>query len=123
MPRLLWVDDHPENNAVLTASLRSRGYVIVEVLDTASALEAFVPGAFDAVVSDMGRDRADAGVDLTERIRKRDAAVPILIFCSIGAKRIYGGFARLAGATLVTESATLLTEKLEQLSLGDWSVS
>ncbi|UAJ10932.1 response regulator [Glacieibacterium megasporae] len=118
-PRLLWVDDHPENVALLRASLRSRGFVIVEASSTEVALDAFGSREFDAVISDMGRDTADAGVSLAARIRGVDANVPIFIFCSIGAVRIYGGFAKQAGATLVTDSATLLMERLLELqSLG-----
>ena len=117
-PRLLWVDDHPENNAVLMASLRNRGFIVVEALTTADALDRFTPGGFDTVISDMGRDTADAGVTLTERIRARDGDVPILIFCSIGARRIYGPFALRVGATLVTESQSVLMQHLLELQGG-----
>jgi CheY-like chemotaxis protein len=117
-PRLLWVDDHPENNVLIAASLRQRGFIIVDAIDTAAALDRFVARGFDAVVSDMGRDTADAGVTLTQRIRALDFDVPIFIFCSVGAARIYGDFAQKQGATLVTESATLLMQRLLELQEG-----
>jgi len=117
-PRLLWVDDHPENNTLIAASLRARGFIITDARDTASALACFAPHAFDAVISDMGRDIPDAGAMLTRQVRTLDGDVPILIFCSDIAARTYGAAARAAGATLVTASTTLLMAQLFALQAG-----
>lgn len=114
-PRLLWVDDYPENNAVLVASLRNRGFEIDQVRSTAEAIAHFAPARYDAVVSDMGRPEGrDAGVALTATIRP-EAAIPILIFCSDGGVREFGDRAHAAGANIVTSSATVLMDNLRDL--------
>ncbi|PZN94735.1 MAG: hypothetical protein DCF31_08830 [Alphaproteobacteria bacterium] len=119
-PQLLWVDDVPENNALLMASLEKRGISVVQALDTATALGKFKPGRYAAVISDMGRDTPDAGVFLTKALRAVDDHVPVFIFCSLGAKRRFGDAAMHAGATAVTDSATELLEMLDTLGLDVW---
>ncbi|QMW21902.1 response regulator [Sandaracinobacteroides saxicola] len=119
--RLLWVDDFPDNNAVLVASLEHRGVPVTQVRESDTALAHFEPGFYGAVISDMGRGvEADAGVALTKAIRARDADIPIFIFCSTDAKQKFGGAALAAGASFVTSSTTLLLGKLEDIGIGVW---
>lgn len=115
-PRILWVDDKPENNAVLVASLVNRGFHIEQSLTSEDAEIRFDAGNFDTVISDMGRgaDRA-AGLALIKALRGRGTSVPILIFCSNKAAAVYREAALDAGADLITDSATLLLEALMKL--------
>jgi CheY-like chemotaxis protein len=115
-PRILWVDDKPENNAVLVASLVNRGFQIEQSLTTEDAEILFDAGEFDIVISDMGRgaDRA-AGLGLIKALRRRNTSVPILIFSSNKAAAVYREAALAAGADLITDSATLLLEALMKL--------
>lgn len=118
-PRLLWVDDHPENNALLAASLTRRGFVIDQATTSAEALARHASGGYDAIITDMGRDgadgRTDAGVDLTRRIRAADSAIPILIFCSSAGVERESGAAIAAGADLITSSTTQLVGWLDRI--------
>lgn len=115
-PRLLWVDDEPDNNLVLVASLRQSGFVIVQEQSTEAALQRFAPGDFEAVVSDMGRgSNRTAGIDLIRAVRAKDAAIPILIFCSWRAASGYREQALAAGANAISESATIIMQELRSL--------
>lgn len=111
---ILWVDDHPENNALLQASLGQQGFDIVNASSTEQALLLFERRAFDAIVSDMGRGRhRDAGIDLTQRIRSGGSELPIFIYSSAGAARSYGSAAVAAGASGITSSPTELLRFLQ----------
>ncbi len=111
-PHVLWVDDHPENNALLAASLKNRGFDIVTVLSTDEGVSALRRGAFNAVISDMGRVNDDDGVTLTRAVRAIDKTIPIFIFCSARAAARFGQQARDAGASVVTDSATVISQSL-----------
>ena len=111
-PRVLWVDDYPENNSLIVASLKNRGFDIATALSSDEGLAALRRGHFDAVISDMGRRSDDDGVTFTRAVRGFDPAIPILIFCSARAAARYGQQARDAGATIVTDSATVIGQSL-----------
>lgn len=110
--RVLWVDDHPANNAALIASFQQAGAEIEQETTTAGALGRLRGGraAYDAVVTDAGRTEegrfdARAGIRLIEAIRGDGLDTPVAVFTSSrGAAR--AAEAAAAGATLVTTSAT-----------------
>src|SRR3954453_11852878 len=53
---VLWVDDHPENNAYETKAPVDKGIEVVQVRSTAEALTRIrTHRPFDVVISDMGR--------------------------------------------------------------------
>src|SRR4051812_46331240 len=59
---VLWVDDHPENNAYESKALTDKGVEVIQVKSTAEALTSVrTHRPFDAVISDMGR--TEDGVD------------------------------------------------------------
>ncbi len=107
--RVLWVDDHPENNGSLQAALSEQGFSIANALSTDEAVRMFTAGAFDFVVSDMvrGMDR-DAGATLARLLRKIAPAQKIAIYCgTANAARLSGQEARL-GIDLITASPVRL---------------
>jgi CheY-like chemotaxis protein len=113
--RILWVDDHPENNAFLIKSLEDRGAQVTEATSTDQALEQFEtsPTGFDVVISDMGRmehgkSRPLAGVELVRRVRRARAGVPVVIYAAPEAVARGGAEARDAGAAATTASPTEL---------------
>jgi len=109
-PRILWVDDHPENNLYPAALLRRGGAEIREVTDTSAALAAIRAAAWDLVITDMGRrEGADAGLALVDGIRKVRPAQPVMIFASRSAKLRFGDQATRAGV----EFAASLPELFE----------
>jgi CheY-like chemotaxis protein len=90
--RILWVDDHPENNGSLQAALADQGFEIQNALTTEAAFQLFVPATFDFIISDMARgmDRS-AGLTLAHSIKQKDPAQKFAIYCGAdNAKRLAG---------------------------------
>jgi DNA-binding NtrC family response regulator len=103
--RILWVDDHPENNGSLQAALADQGFEIQNALTTESALQLFTPSAFDFVISDMARgmDRS-AGLSLAKNIKQKDPAQKFAIYSGVNnAKRLVGS-EQEHGVDLITAS-------------------
>jgi CheY-like chemotaxis protein len=113
-PRILWVDDQPENNAVLIAGFRDAGVEVTTARSTASAMALLgdLPDRFSAVISDQGRVedgtyRAEAGTDLLRQMDAAGMRVPAAIFTTARGVR-KGQGAIEAGAEMVTDSGTEL---------------
>jgi CheY-like chemotaxis protein len=81
--RVLWVDDHPENNTLEVQSLNSLGIEVTFAESTADALRLFTGKQFDVVVSDMARhDDDQAGYALLEKIRQIHRKMPFILYSS-----------------------------------------
>jgi CheY-like chemotaxis protein len=79
--RVLWVDDHPENNAWERELLRSLGVVVVPVESTRSALACLEAEPFDVVLSDINRDHeSDNGIDGAMQIHRMVPTLPIVFY-------------------------------------------
>jgi CheY-like chemotaxis protein len=90
--RILWVDDHPENNGSLQAALADQGFEIQNALTTEAALQLYAPSTFDFVISDMARgmDRS-AGLSIAKNIKSKDPAQKLAIYSGVNnAKRLAG---------------------------------
>lgn len=103
--RILWVDDHPENNGSLQAALVDQGFEIENVLSTEAAFQHFSPGAFHVIISDMARgmDRS-AGLNLARSIRQKDPAQKFAIYCGADNARRLAGREAENGVDLITAS-------------------
>jgi CheY-like chemotaxis protein len=81
--KVLWVDDHPENNALEVQSLNSLGIEVTVAESTADAMRALQGNEFDVVISDMARhDDDQAGYALLEKIRMLRPTTPLIIYSS-----------------------------------------
>lgn len=80
-PRILWIDDSPENNRLEEPALRELGVEIRVCLQTEEALLQLSREEFDLVISDLGRpgDRR-AGYTLIDEMRKRGYNIPVVIY-------------------------------------------
>lgn len=82
--RVLWVDDHPENNAYEAAALAKLQIDVVTVTSTGAAMQALEddPDGFDLVISDWGRpwDGPGAGMRLLSRLRRAGSALPLVFY-------------------------------------------
>lgn len=84
--RVLWVDDHPENNTGEAAALARLQIEVVQVLSTAAALAALQQAqgaeAFDLVISDWTRDAEPpaAGLALLKAMRERGFTQPLVLY-------------------------------------------
>jgi len=79
--RVLWVDDHPENNAWEHELFRSLGVVIVSVESQRSAVASVRAESFDVVISDIQRDReAVDGIEGASEIQRAMPTLPIVFY-------------------------------------------
>jgi len=119
---VLWVDDHPENNALLIDQLQRNAVRVDLVKGTNEALAYLHQRRYGAVLSDMGRiengtNVPDAGLRLLRSVRDYDASIPVLFYTSPFAATAYADDATAQGATTITASPTVLFEYLESLQL------
>lgn len=119
---VLWADDRPENNAFLLDRLQKDGVRVRTVRTTAEALAAFEAGGVDLVITDLGRteggrDLPFAGRDLTQALRARGAAVPVVVYAGPRALAMAGEL-RAAGASLVTASPVEIFAAIQALREG-----
>jgi CheY-like chemotaxis protein len=119
---VLWVDDHPENNAILADSLLRDGVRIDTALSTDEALARLRRHRYAAVISDMGRaedgaDVPDAGLRLLDAVRRTQPALPFVIYCGERSALTYRDRALAAGATAITASPAEVVTQLQRLHL------
>lgn len=79
--RLLWVDDHPQNNIYEQRFFEDHRIAVHTVTNSADALKLLAMYDYTAVISDMGRgeDRL-AGARLAEQMRARSDETPVVIY-------------------------------------------
>lgn len=124
VPRsILWVDDHPENNAMLAESWRRDGAPVDVARSTGEAMRLLENRGYGLVISDLGRresgvDVPDAGLRLLAQVR---AAAPTTPFVLYGAANnsSFAEAADAAGASLVTDSTFDLVDYVNRLGLLD----
>ena len=79
--RVLWVDDHPENNEYPRRALEALGIRFDLSTSTEDALERLKRQRYDAIISDMGRPGdPHAGYTLLGRIRDVGISTPFIIY-------------------------------------------
>jgi CheY-like chemotaxis protein len=120
---ILWVDDHPANNAYEIAKLSGDGYEISTAESTASALalvqsRAIEPGL---VITDMSRTeglmpRATAGLDLIRALRSRGFSAPIVVYTTGEEARRNADDVRTAGGNGITSSPVELLALVDTLA-------
>lgn len=125
LQRILWVDDHPENNFYEIKALRDRDVTVELVKSTDECLGAIRSARtpFGAIISDMGRreedgkEHSDAGLELIGRLREQEIDTPVIVYASASAVVRYGERVRAAANGEATASATELMELLKSLGL------
>ena len=79
--RILWVDDHPENNRWEAATFRALGCEVVAVDDSNAAESLLRVGRWDLMVSDIAREREPtAGLDMLSQLRSAGTSVPLVFY-------------------------------------------
>ena len=79
--RLLWVDDHPENNINELVMFGQLKVVTQTAKNTENALEMLKSGSYNLVISDMKRgDEAAAGLEFLKEFRKVDRTTPVIFY-------------------------------------------
>ena len=99
MHSILAVDDSASMRQMVSFTLKSAGYNVVEAVDGQDALEKASSRSFDLVLTDQNMPRMD-GISLTKKLRESPQfkTTPILILTTEGGddKKAQG---RAAGAT------------------------
>ncbi len=79
--RVLWIDDHPENNSKEREVLRSRNIGVYSTTNSKEALLLVELYHYDLIISDMGREEdAIAGLKLLESMRADGIFIPYYIY-------------------------------------------
>jgi len=79
--RILWVDDHPENNVEERRFFVAHKVAVYDVTSSADALKLLAMYKYDAVISDMGRGREPlAGMELVKAMRARGDVTPFYLY-------------------------------------------
>jgi DNA-binding response OmpR family regulator len=79
--RVLWVDDHPQNNTAERTYLERRHVAVYEVTTTEEALELLSMYDYGAVISDMNRNGKPLdGLALVKEMRRRNDATPFILY-------------------------------------------
>ena len=96
--RILWVDDHAENNTEELKLLTELQFSVTALPSTAAALSMLDNGSFNFVISDMERDDVlDEGVTFVSAMRAKGLSIPVVIYR--GRHDALSDKARAAGAT------------------------
>ena len=122
--RVLWIDDHPENNVYEIQALQRKNVAVDQVRSTADGLNAVLHATipYDVVITDIGRkengeDRPQAGLEFIRRMRQQDAKTPVFVYASAAAVGRLSDEITAAGASGATSSATELLEMLGRVGL------
>lgn len=79
--RVLWVDDHPENNSAERRYLEDRKVAVYQVATDEEALALLAMYEYRAVISDMNRhERPLAGLELVREMRRRKDTTPFILY-------------------------------------------
>lgn len=110
---ILWVDNHPRNNAMLMENLREADISVTTALDNQEALGKLRTLSFDKIVTDLdhpdnGRPNATAGIELVKAVRAMNKEIPIYIYTSAGKAEKLFVEAQEAGVNQITGSPTIL---------------
>lgn len=123
-PSVLWVDDHPENNALIVDQLMTAGVTVALAVSTAQAMELTSLHSYDVVISDLGRKegnrfRPRAGLELAQELRAANSRVPLVMFTSMRGAGSIREEAATIGVDEVTGSASDLTAFLRRHGVVD----
>lgn len=108
-PSVLWVDDQPENNALLIDQLMTAGATVDLARSTAEGLSLATRHSYNAVISDMGRTedghhRSTAGIEFVRELRAAGDRTPVAIFTSSRSVSANRAAAADAGVEQITAS-------------------
>jgi CheY-like chemotaxis protein len=98
---VLWVDDHPESNALLDEQLQQNAVRVDLAKSTTGALAYLRQRRYGKVLSDMGRTEnganvPDAGMNLLRAIVDSSMNIPVLFYTSSFAASAYADEATAA---------------------------
>lgn len=106
-PKILIVDDDPDFIEITKLSLEGRGYRVFSAYSGQEGWKLVTKEEPDLVILDLMMERLDAGMALSQKIKKRFSSIPILMLTSIS---------RETGMDFTPQTK----EDLEQLHVDDF---
>ena len=80
--KVLWVDDHPSNNIHEMKALSALGFSFTKALSNQEAVAALKSQHFDLIISDIGRDSGESGLDILREARELVADTAVIFYVS-----------------------------------------
>lgn len=106
--RVLWVDDHPQNNIAERGYLESQKVAVYQVTTTDEALHLLAMYKYGAVISDMNRnDKPLDGITLVKAMRQRHDRTPFILYTVVPSQAQRTLLAQAGG-----QAATVTREQL-----------
>ncbi|WP_044556114.1 winged helix-turn-helix domain-containing protein [Shewanella piezotolerans] len=106
--RVLWVDDHPENNLVERAYLEQRNIGVYTTVTSEEALMLLSMYNYQAIISDMGRHGDSlAGLKLLQAVRAAGYDTDFYLYTYVESPGVSDAIFKSGGQAVVTESDTL----------------
>ena len=97
--RVLWVDDHPDNNIYESLALMRLGFVITAATSNDAARRFMSEAEFDLVITDLGRDDTkDDGASLITELHEKAPTLPVIVYATRADERRNGLIAQGASA-------------------------
>lgn len=117
--RVLWVDDHPQNNVLYVNRLQKSGYIVDKAINEQEAQTLLKSKKYNVVITDMGRTENGIknnlqGIETITSVKnnQKNSKVPVIIFSSsIDSKSL----AIDAGAHDMLNSGSKLIMEIEKL--------
>ncbi|WP_433003280.1 response regulator [Kribbella sp. CA-294648] len=114
--RILWVDDHPDNNLFETVALESLGRFVTQATSTEAGLRYLSQLPYALAITDLGRHGdAGAGVDFIRQAKQTDHTLPIIVY-TLNAQRVREEVIAAGAAAVVDRPDELLRQVAKQLA-------
>lgn len=106
--RVLWVDDHPENNLVEKAFLESKNVGVYTTVTSEEALMLLSMYNYQAIISDMGRHGDSlAGLKLLQAVRAAGYDTDFYLYTYVESPGVSDAIFKSGGQAVVIDSDTL----------------
>lgn len=107
LKRVLWVDDHPDNNVYESLALMRLGFIITTATSNNAARSYLAEAYFDLIITDLGRDGTDDdGWRLIRELQTASRKIPLVVYTVKADER---------GRELVAAGASAVEDKPGQL--------
>ncbi|MCG9728252.1 winged helix-turn-helix domain-containing protein [Shewanella sp. Isolate13] len=114
--RILWVDDHPENNLVEKAYFEQKNIGVYNTVTSQEALMLLSMYNYQTVISDMGRHGDSlAGLKLLQAIRAEGNNTPFYLYTYVESPGLVDAIYESGGQAVVLDSESLYKLVLSQV--------
>ena len=115
--RILWIDDHPENNLVEKAYFEQKKIGVYNTVTSEEALMLLTMYQYQVVISDMGRHGDPlAGLKLLQSIRENGHKTPFYLYTYVESEGVISAIDEAGGQAVVIDSDSLYRFVLSHFS-------